>query len=183
MKSSKKNMLILVFSVVFVSVIALGITVFGVNTDLIEASVYREKVFEVHLDNVSATTTGNATYTLPRVEDTSLNDFYVQISTNTDSVVYTFTIKNKGDYDAVLSSISKFNPDCSGGSITDNRDVCNNLVYKLTYNNGSKVKNGDILDAGTTRTMNLTIKTTSKNVITSPVLIKDLDIMLNYNKK
>ena len=71
MKSSKKNILIVVFSVVFVSVIALGITVFGVDTDLIEASVYREKVFEVHLDNVSAITTGNATYTLPRVEDTS----------------------------------------------------------------------------------------------------------------
>lgn len=183
MKSSKKNILIVVFSVVLVSVIALGITVFGVSTDLIETSVYREKVFDVHLDNVSATTTGNATYTLPRVDDTLLNDFNVQISGNTDSVVYTFTIKNKGDYDAVLSSISKFNPDCSGSSTVENKDVCNNLVYNLTYKNGSKVKNGDVFETGTTRTIKLTIKTSSKNVITSPVLIKDLDIMLNYNKK
>ena len=90
MKSSKKNILILVFSVVLVSVIALGITVFGVNTDLIEASVYSEKMFEVHLDNVSATTTGNATYTLPRVEDTSLNETSSELSTNLNLLTFLF---------------------------------------------------------------------------------------------
>lgn len=183
MKCRKKNILIFVFSIVLVSVIALGITVFGVSTDLIETSVYREKVFDVHLDNVSATTTGNATYTLPKVEETSLNDFNVQISGNNDSVVYTFTVKNKGDYDAVVSSISKFTPDCSGSSIKDNNEVCNNLIYNLTYENGNKVAEGDILKAKSTTNMKLTIKSSSKNIITSPVLIKDLDIMLNYNKK
>lgn len=76
----------------------------------------------------STTVCGNATVT-----DSSVSIGSVTLSKPGDKCTYPLTAQNKGDVDAVLSSITATSPDgVSCNSSSEGKLVCGNVVYSLT---------------------------------------------------
>ncbi len=141
--------------------------------------------WNVHFANVSASTTGVATYTMPSISSTQLHDFGVVLTKPGDSVTFRFDIMNDGNLDAVLGTLTKSNPECS--SLTSEEDgtiVCNNLVYKLSYEDDTAVEVGDTLTKKTYKSAKLVLayKENATEVPSSTVNIKNLDITFIFNQ-
>ena len=141
--------------------------------------------WNVHFANVKVAATGVATYTMPTVSSTQLKDFGVVLSKPGDSVTFSFDIVNDGNLDAVLSSLSKSNPECN--SLTSERDseiVCNNITYTLKYQDDSAVEEGDQLLKNTYRTAKLKVAYAddATEVPSSTVNIDNLDLTLIFNQ-
>ena len=60
-----------------------------------------------------------------------------------DSITYTFEIANKGTLDAAVSAVQTYKPTCVG-SEKDCKSARKYIKYKLTYDDGSEIKVGDI---------------------------------------
>lgn len=122
-------------------------------------------------------------------DGTELSSYNVNFTTPGDSVTYTFDVVNTGTFNASLSSIVIPTPVCTGSgdkATTDASNVCNHLVYSLTYSDGSAINNGDSLNKETSRTLKLTL--TYKDDITAgelpsnDVAISNLGITMYYSQ-
>ena len=179
-------LIILVFCVLGITIAyALLSTTLTING----AATFDVAVWDVKIANLSASTTGDATYTLPQITDTSLTNYEIILTKPGDSVTFTFDIVNDGSVGAYLSALTKNTPTCSGitGSSTGTTDaplVCNNLTYTLTYENGNVVSTDDTLTAYTTKKVNLTLSYNSyaQQVPTNDVAISNLDITMIYSQ-
>lgn len=109
---------------------------------------------------------GSAVVTSPAVltNDTSITGYNVTLKAPGDSVTYTFDVVNEGDIDAILTSLVKPAPTCTGKATDDAQKtadatlVANNLVYTLVYTDTkAAVAEDDTLDAGQSRNLTLTI--------------------------
>lgn len=107
---------------------------------------------------------------------TVINGTSISISTSfiepNDSVTYSFDITNKGSINAKLSS----DPIVTG--IDLNRQ--NSISYSLTYNDGSPVKEGDILNANDKKRVNFVVNYASDAQRSMPVII---NVILLYIQK
>lgn len=90
-----------------------------------------------------------------------------KLSTPGDSITYNFSVKNVGSMDAVISSIK-----LTGVDNVSTKDI----IYSLTYTNGTVVNANDILSAGETKILKLTI--TSKSILDSGEF--DLGALITY---
>lgn len=73
---------------------------------------------------------------------TDIGSYNVNFTTPGDSVSYTFDVVNSGTFDAKLSSITIPVPVCTGSgdnAAADAANVCNHLVYALTYSDGTVI--------------------------------------------
>ena len=105
--------------------------------------------WNIKFENLSVEKTGDATFVLPTLSDTSLLDYEVNLTKPGDSVTFIFDVTNNGNIDAVLGTVTKGKPECNGvgsNATSDSKTVCNNLIYSLKYEDGSDVKVGDTLD-------------------------------------
>ena len=186
MKKINNKIFLRICFISFVIVISLGMLVSFIINDpiLFTTSINDSKKINVLLDNVSADVTGNATYTLPKVRDTSLSNYNVIFYSATSTVTYNFTLTNKNNEDVILTKIIQENPLCFGSSPSDNKIVCDNLEYKLFYNDSSNIKIGDKLKQNETKKLKLIIKVPDNlnGLVSFPIKIDNLDIKLIYTR-
>ncbi len=141
-------------------------------------------------DLSSATINGSATVvTAPQIEsDTHIGDYDVTLSMPGDSVVYTFKVANNGTIDAELSDYTFATPTITGTGDTAAADaaiVSSNLVYTLTYADGTAIQKNDELLKNTEKTLKLTVAydANATELPTSQVDISDMDITFTYSQK
>ncbi len=138
----------------------------------------------------SATIAGAAeVVTAPQiVSDTHIGDYDIKLSKPGDSVTYTFKVANEGTIDAELSSYTFATPTFTGTGATASADetiVRNNLVYSLTYSDGTAVQVNDELAKETSKTLKLTVgyDANATDLPTAKVDISGMDITFTYSQK
>ena len=111
--------------------------------------VKKGNLWNIYFTNPSsASVVGTATGSSLNIQASSLN-FQVSLYKPRDKVSYTVDIKNGGTIDAVLNSISLTGLDTAKS---------NSLNYTVTYSNGSTIKEGDTLNAGSSKTIKITVE-------------------------
>lgn len=143
--------------------------------------------WHIKFENLSVEKTGDATFVLPTLSDTSLLDYEVNLTKPGDSVTFIFDVTNNGNIDAVLGTVTKGKPECNGvgsNATSDAKTVCNNLIYSLKYEDGSDVKVGDTLDKKEVSKMKLQLVYNSDASVlpNDDVTVKGLDINVIYNQ-
>lgn len=151
----------------------------------------KSNTWDIHFENLKSTVTGNATLSQDNPltiisNSTTISGSVGNLSLPGDSIVYTFDIANKGTISAQLSAdpiISS--PECSSNDATGATVVCENVIYTLTYADGSKIKTGDILEKGEKKAAKLTLslKDSMSSVPSAEVDITNIAAVLNYNQK
>ena len=151
----------------------------------------KSNTWDIHFENLKSTVTGNATLSQDNPltiisNSTTISGSVGNLSLPGDSIVYTFDIANKGTMSAQLSAdpiISS--PECSSNDATGATVVCENVIYTLTYADGSKIKTGDILEKGEKKAAKLTLslKDSMSSVPSAEVDITNIAAVLNYNQK
>lgn len=178
--------------VLLVSVFGLGIAYALLSTTLTISGTtsVSAATWDIHFNNLNASKTGDATYTLPQFTSaTALTDYEIVLTKPGDSVTFTFDIVNAGTIRSSISSLVKGTPSCSGvaGSSTGTTDgpiVCNNLSYTFTYSDGTVVSVGDTLNKGETKSVKLTLSYngSATQVPVNDVAISNLDITMIYSQ-
>lgn len=193
MKENKKTLysfvaLSLVLSVIGISV---GFAAMSTELNLNGSASVTPATWKIKFNNLSAPTiTGSATVENAPVitSDTHIGNYEVQLTKPGDSVVYTFDIVNSGSIDAELSSYTFANPTITGtgaSAANDETIVSNNLVYTLTYADGSAINANDTLDKNTTKSLKLTVgySATASALPANAVTISGMDVTFVYGQK
>ncbi len=155
--------------------------------------------FEVVFNNLQPTVeVGSAIGTNPTFTPgtTIMEDIDITLQNPGDSVTYTFDIENTGTMNAILQTFdmadnTSVDPadrlTCTGSlnpnGATDATNVCGALTYTLKYADDSVVAANDTLDAGETKTVNLTLTYDPADSALLPVeavSVSGLDINLTY---
>ena len=91
-------------------------------------------------------TTGSAIYNKP-VFDGVTATYNFSLAKPGDSVTYYFRILNIGSLPGEISSIVNSEPTCTSSlNVTyDEELVCNNLLYEISYSDGTPIQAGDVL--------------------------------------
>lgn len=151
----------------------------------------KSNTWDIHFENLKSTVTGNAVLSQDNPltivsNSTTISGWVGNLSLPGDSIVYTFDIANKGTISAQLSADPIIStPECSSNDATGATVVCENVIYTLTYADGSKIKTGDILEKGEKKAAKLTIslKNSMSAVPSAEVDITNIAAVLNYNQK
>lgn len=151
----------------------------------------KSNTWDIHFENLKSTVTGNAVLSQDNPltivsNSTTISGSVGNLSLPGDSIVYTFDIANKGTISAQLSADPIIStPECSSNDATGATVVCENVIYTLTYADGSKIKTGDILEKGEKKTAKLTLslKNSMSAVPSAEVDITNIAAVLNYNQK
>ena len=151
----------------------------------------KSNTWDIHFENLKSTVTGNAVLSQDNPltivsNSTTISGSVGNLSLPGDSIVYTFDIANKGTISAQLSADPIIStPECSSNDATGATVVCENVIYTLTYADGSKIKTGDILEKGEKKAAKLTLslKNSMSAVPSAEVDITNIDAVLNYNQK
>ncbi len=178
--------------VLIISVFGIGIAYALLSTTLTISgtTTVAAATWDIHFTNLTASSTGDATYTLPQFETTtSLTDYQIILTKPGDSVTFNFDIYNEGTINAKLSSIVKNTPQCNGvaGSSTGSTDgpiVCNNITYTFTYSDGTAINAEDLLNKKETKSVKLTLgyNSSASQVPQNDVAITNLDITMIYSQ-
>jgi len=168
MESKHKNALIgALLAVVFV--MAVGYAAFAQQLT-INGSASISSSWDVHIESIAVDETskvGEAASTKAEVgTDNTTATFATTLKSPTDSLTYNVTVKNGGNLDAKLSTLT-----FSDNSTTDP------IVYTYT-----DIAENDTLDAGQSTTFKVTV-TYNASVETQPTqaqLNKDVTMVLNY---
>ena len=130
-----------------------------------------------------------AVVTAPQIEsDTHIGNYDVTLSMPGDSVTYTFKIVNSGTIDAELSDYNFAIPTITGTGESAESDaaiVSNNLVYTLTYVDGTAVQKNDTLLKNESKTLKLTVAydASATDLPINRVNISGMDIAFTYAQK
>lgn len=151
----------------------------------------KSNTWNIHFENLKSTVTGNAVLSQDNPltivsNSTTISGSVGNLSLPGDSIVYTFDIANKGTISAQLSADPIIStPECSSNDATGATVVCENVIYTLTYADGSKIKTGDILEKGEKKAAKLTLslKNSMSAVPSAEVDITNIAAVLNYNQK
>lgn len=151
----------------------------------------KSNTWDIHFENLKSTVTGNAVLSQDNPltivsNSTTISGSVGNLSLPGDSIVYTFDIANKGTISAQLSADPIIStPECSSNDANGATVVCENVIYTLTYADGSKIKTGDILEKGEKKAAKLTIslKNSMSAVPSAEVDITNIAAVLNYNQK
>ena len=171
----------------FVGVVAVGFVYAGFTQSLNingTGNVVASK-WDIYFANLAnAVTTGTANVVTPATisPKTKIGNYYVELISPGDSITYTFDVVNDGDFDAVLSTLTKNNPTC-----TPTATLCNYLKYELKYTiNQAPVMVNDILKKNEVKNMTLKL-TLDPNVPASAlpnteISISGLGVTLLYSQ-
>ena len=193
MKENKKTLysfvaLSLVLSVIGISV---GFAAMSTELNLNGSASVTPATWKIKFNNLSSPTIdGGATVvTAPTItSDTHIGNYEVELTKPGDSVVYTFDIANTGSIDAELNTYTFATPTITGtgaSAASDETIVRNNLIYTLTYADGSAINVNDTLDKGATKSLKLTVayNATATDLPTAKVTISDMDVTFVYGQK
>lgn len=193
MGSKENRVRNVVLSVLAVSLIGLTVAYAQLTQRLNINGTAKSKsnTWDIHFENLKSTVTGNAVLSQDNPltivgNSTTISGSVGNLSLPGDSIVYTFDIANKGTISAQLSADPIIStPECSSNDATGATVVCENVIYTLTYADGSKIKTGDILEKGEKKAAKLTIslKNSMSAVPSAEVDITNIAAVLNYNQK
>ena len=136
--------------------------------------VKKGNLWNIYFTNPSsASTVGSATGSKINIQASTLN-FQVSLYKPGDKVTYTVDIKNGGTIDATLNSISLTGVDTAKN---------NNINYTVTYSDGSIIKQGDILNIGTSKTIKIIVEfdSTATSIAASDINLS-FGVTLIYNQ-
>ena len=152
-----KSYIIVGILALLISIAAVSIAYAALNSTLEingDAKVLASK-WKIKYENLSAVSlTGDAVeVTAPTINtnDTKIGDYNVTLKAPGDKAVYTFDVVNEGTFDAKITSFTLPTPTCTGKATdatkkaADETNVCNNIEYTLTYDDGTAVAVGDEL--------------------------------------
>lgn len=193
MKEGKKTLyyfiaLSLVLSVVGISV---GFAAMSSQLNINGTANVVPASWKVKFDNLSSPSiTGDAEITAaPTIDsDTHIGNYEVKLTKPGDTIVYTFDIVNEGSLDAELSTYTFATPTITGTGDKATQDaeiVRNNLVYTLTYADGSAINTNDGLDKSATKSLKLTIgyKSDATELPANTVSVSNMDVTFVYAQK
>ena len=194
MKDSKKILYGLVALALVLSVtgISVGFATLRSTLEIEGTTVVNPSTWKIKFQNLSAPViVGTAEVTdAPEITgDTHLGDYGVTLKKPGDSVTYTFEVANTGDIDAELSTYTKATPTVTAtGENNGENDasiVSNNLIYTLTYNNGTAIEVGNELAHGGTAKLKLTVayNPAATEIPQDEVTISDMDVTFIYSQK
>ncbi len=143
--------------------------------------------WNIKFNNLTVTKTGDATFILPKLSDTSLLDYEVNLTKPGDGVTFNFDVTNNGNMDARIGTLTIEKPECVGtgsNSVNDAKTVCNNITYKLKNLDGEDVKVGDFLEKKTTKTLQLSLiyDSDADSLPSDDVTVKGLNINIIYDQ-
>lgn len=137
-----------------ISVIGLSIAFAAISTTLYinGTTMYSGNEWNIHFsDNDKGTATGTADKGKIELTGTVITIYDVVLNGPGDTVTYTFDIVNSGRLDAKLETFYNWSPIFSGSGsqkAIDEQVVRNNFNYVLTYEDGTPLNRGDIIEAG-----------------------------------
>ena len=195
MKKDEKRLYYVFGFLLVVFIVVAGITVaYARMTSTLKIEGYgsvNNSKWSVRFDNLRDTALiGTAKeITKPSIQNnsTAIATYDVSFMKPNDGVTYVFDVVNDGDLDAVLSSYTVGNPICTGSvattRISDETLVCNNITYKISYQDGSQIGIGDILNVGDRKTMKVTLEFKGNTLPQNIVNISGLGITIIYTQK
>ena len=193
MKDNRKTLYYFVALSLFLSVIGISVGFAAMSTELRVngTTTVAPANWKIKFLNLSSPTiVGDASVeTAPQIQsDTHIGNYEVKLTKPGDTITYTFDITNDGTLDAELSSYTFTNPTITGTGATALKDaeiVKKNLVYTLTYMDGSSINNNDELKKGETKTLKLVIgyDSAANELPTNSVSVGDMDITFVYSQK
>lgn len=147
--------------------------------------------WSVHFENLRDTVLIGSTkeVTKPTIQSnsTAIAQYDVNFQRPNDGVTYIFDVVNDGDLDAKLSNYTVGHPICTGTvaetRVADERLVCDNLTYKITYQDGTQINVDDTLNVGDRKTMKVTLEFKGDTLPQNVVNISGLGISLIYTQK
>ena len=151
----------------------------------------KSSTWDIHFENLNSNVIGKAKLSSDNQlkimnDSTTISGSVGNLYLPGDSIIYTFDIVNGGTMPAVLSVSPTIGaPECSSLSMTSSNDVCNNVEYTLTYDDGTDIRTGDSLDKGEKRAAKLTLslKETMSSVPSEDVNITNIAATLFYSQK
>ena len=192
MKDNRKVLYVLVAFALVLSVagIAVGFAAMSTNLDIQGQAEVIPASWKIRFENLSAPSiTGDASVTTgPTItNDTHLGDYDVVLTKPGDSVVYTFDVKNAGSLDAKLTAYNFATPTFTGTGTNAAADATiaqTNVVYTLTYSDGSAIGVNDTLAAGQSKTLRLTVEypSSATTLPEAEVDITGMDVTFTYSQ-
>lgn len=173
------------------SIVSLVVSVFGLLVACSSIYVYASQgdsaIWNIKIQNLSAEKSGKATYVLPSISDTMLSDSKVTLSAPGDSVTFRFDVENMGTLDATLGTIFHGDFQCNGvgvNALNDAKLVCDSLKYTLKYEDGTNALKNDLLNAGSSRKLELKIlfDEKSKKLPSNSVVVSGFRLVMVYNQ-
>ena len=152
----ERSVKILIISILFMLIAGLTVAFAALSTTLnIKGTAYLDAAkWGIKFENLSsptkigsATTTGTAK--IEEAKSASITGINVGLSTPGDKVTYTVDLVNEGTINAKIDNIEKT-------VLTSEQQRY--LTFKVTDQNGKEVSEGDILSAGETRNLTITIE-------------------------
>ena len=192
MKDNRKVLYVLVAFALVLSVagITVGFAAMSTNLDIQGQAEVVPATWKIRFENLSSPTiVGDASVTTgPTItNDTHLGDYDVVLTKPGDSVVYTFDVKNAGSLDAKLTAYNFATPTFTGTGTNAAADATiaqTNVVYTLTYSNGSAIGVNDTLAAGESKTLRLTVEypASATTLPEAEVDITGMDVTFTYSQ-
>ena len=152
----QRRIKMLSLSAVIVAVLGLTVAFAALSTTLnIKGSAYLDAAkWGIKFENLSepvkvGTTTTTGTAKIEESKSAEITEINVGLSTPGDKVTYTVDLVNKGTINAKIDNIEKT-------VLTSEQQRY--LTFKVTDQNGYEIKQGDILSAGETRNLTITIE-------------------------
>ena len=184
---NKREVKIIAIVALLVAVVGLSVAYAALSTSLSISgtATVNSATWQVKFVEGSWTNTGDASATGPTFGVTSLTNIAVTLVKPGDKAVYNFQVTNSGSIPAKLSENTVINKTltCTGGASDDeNTTTCGNIVYTLTYKDGSEIRAGDTLANGTTKDLTLTVefKSTAAEVPSQAVTVNGISATLEY---
>lgn len=194
MKDNKKTLYILVAFALILSIvgISIGFAAMSQNLTISGTAEVVPATWKIKFANLSSpTVAGDAEVTTPPTiqGDTHIGNFAVKLTAPGDSVTYTFDVVNEGTIDAKVTDLVKATPTFTASgtnnAANDTTVVQNNLVYDLTYSDGTAITDDDALNAHDSVTLKLVVgyDTNATVLPKDKVSVTGMDITLTYGQK
>lgn len=154
MKENKRMKLYILVALVFsILTISIAYAVLSTSLDISGSATVQEsswgfKLGEgISLSGKDYETTGSAIYNAPSFDGVTAT-YNFSLSKPGDSVTYFFRIYTLGSLPGEISSILTSNPTCTSSLNvkSDEELVCNNLLYEITYSDGTPIQTGDVFN-------------------------------------
>lgn len=171
--------------------ISIGFAAVSTNLNINGTASVVPATWKIRFTNLSAPSITGAAEVVnaPIIQsDTHIGNYEVKLTKPGDKIVYTFDIANNGTIDAELSSYDFATPTITGTgetALNDAQIINNNLVYTLTYADGSTIKKDDALNKGERKSLMLTIgyNSTATELPVNAVSVSDMDVTFVYSQK
>lgn len=193
MKDNRKALYYFVALALVLSVVGISVGFAAMSTELRVTGTANVvpaswKIKFTNLSNPTIVGTAQVTKAPTIQSDTHIGNYEVQLSKPGDTVTYTFDVVNNGTIDAELSTYTFETPTITGTGTTAAADatiVKNNLVYTLTYADGTSIQQGDTLAKDQTASLKLTVgyDKEANTLPTNSVSISNMDITFVYGQQ